>query len=330
MIKNPIHWGRGSKLIFAVVATAALGCDGAHADEPASHQGVVEHEERKLAFEVGGRVDRLGVAEGDVVANDTLLAALDDSLERASRDARAAEVAVAEAELALVREGPRAEEIRAARAELRAARANEQLLGRTVQRQRALVERGAATPAQVDELETQLARATAQQQSIAQRVRALEEGTRTEELAVVEARLAAARTALLALDERLARYELRAGLEGVVLDVHVEPGEIVAPGAPVATVADVARPFIEVFVPQDDLAGIEVGTPARVRVDAHESAFAGAVEHVARRTEFTPRYLFSERERPNLVVRVRVRIDDPTASIPAGVPGFVTFAGEPR
>ena len=34
---------------------------------------------------------------------------------------------------------------------------------------------------------------------------------------------------------------------------------------------------------------------------------------LGRQTEFTPRYLFSERERPNLVVRVRVRIDDAAA-----------------
>ena len=315
MINNP----------WPVAFAALLGCSGAQAEDAGAYQGVVEHEERLLAFEVGGRLVRLDASEGDAVEADTVIAALDDSLERALRDARAAEVAVAEAELELVREGPRAEEIRAARAELRAARASEQLLGRTVQRQRALVARGAATPAQVDELETQLARATAQQQSVAQRLRALEEGARTEELAVGEARLAAARSALVALDERLQRYELRAGIEGVVLDVHVEPGEIVAPGAPVVTVADVERPYVDAFVPQGDLAGIEIGTAARVRVDAHDEAYAATVEHVARRTEFTPRYLFSERERPNLVVRVRVRIQDPAQTLSAGVPGFTTF-----
>jgi hypothetical protein len=46
------------------------------------------------------------------------------------------------------------------------------------------------------------------------------------------------------------------------------------------------------------------------------------VEHISRTTEFTPRYLFSERERPNLVIRVRLRIEDPERRLHAGVPAF--------
>ena len=54
---------------------------------------------------------------------------------------------------------------------------------------------------------------------------------------------------------------------------------------------------------------------------------SGKVEHIARRTEFTPRYLFSERERATLVVRVRVRVADPKEQLRAGVPAFVRLSG---
>jgi hypothetical protein len=37
--------------------------------------------------------------------------------------------------------------------------------------------------------------------------------------------------------------------------------------------------------------------------------------------------LFSERERPNLVVRVRVRVEDHDERLHAGVPAFVMFQG---
>jgi hypothetical protein len=40
--------------------------------------------------------------------------------------------------------------------------------------------------------------------------------------------------------------------------------------------------------------------------------------------------LFSERERPNLVVRVRVRIEDPKRLLHAGVPVFVTIDRDAR
>jgi hypothetical protein len=62
-----------------------------------------------------------------------------------------------------------------------------------------------------------------------------------------------------------------------------------------------------------------------VRVDTGEM-LPGAVEWISPRTEFTPRFLFSDRERPNLVVRVRVRIDDPERRLHAGVPAFAEIA----
>jgi HlyD family secretion protein len=127
---------------------------------------------------------------------------------------------------------------------------------------------------------------------------------------------------------RVTRHDLTALAPGRILEVHVEPGEIVAAGTPVVTVADTSHPYADVFVPQGNLDGIHIGSEASVAVDATAEIFHGRVEDVGRRTEFTPRYIFSERERPNLVVRVRVRIDDPGEKLHAGVPTFVTFDGK--
>jgi HlyD family secretion protein len=84
---------------------------------------------------------------------------------------------------------------------------------------------------------------------------------------------------------------------------------------------------VEVFVPEPRIADVQLGAAASVRIDGLASALQGAVEHIARYTEFTPRYLFSERERPNLVVRVRVRVSDPEQRLRAGVPARVELAG---
>ena len=53
---------------------------------------------------------------------------------------------------------------------------------------------------------------------------------------------------------------------------------------------------------------------------------SAAVEHISKETEFTPKFLFSERERPHLVIRVRVRIEDPTRRLHAGIPAFAEIA----
>ena len=128
------------------------------------------------------------------------------------------------------------------------------------------------------------------------------------------------------LDElRLKRRSLQAPVAGVVLDVHVKAGEFVAPGAPVLTLAEPGRSYAYVFVPQAKLPGIDVGDRASVHADGLGAALGGRVEHIGRRTEFTPRYLFSEQERANLVVRVKVRIDDPKGLLHAGVPVRVSI-----
>jgi HlyD family secretion protein len=233
---------------------------------------------------------------------------------------------VARADLALLEAGAKREDLASLAAQVRGSVATEGLLRKVAERARALKETGAIAQAEVDRADADLERATAERRSLEQRLASLQRGARTEELTRARSRVDSSTDALALEDQRLVRYALKAPIAGEVLDVHLDPGEIASPGAIVVTIADTARPYVEVFVPQGALEGIHTGAKATVRVDATSSAFTGAVEHVSSHTEFTPRYIFSERERPNLVVRVRVRVDDPERKMHAGVPAFVTIA----
>jgi multidrug resistance efflux pump len=292
---------------------------------PGAYQGVIEFDERDLGFEIGGRLTQLKVERGTSVHAGQELAALDDTLERTAVQGRQAEVAAAEAAVALVRAGSRPEEVRAMQAQIRAAEANEARLERSLAREKKLLAEGAIARAAVDDLESTLHAATAERQSLEQRLRELQNGPRRQEIARAEAEAKATGEQVKLGEERVGRYVLRALTDGVIVDVHVDPGEVVAAGSPVCTVADTKHPYADVFIPQEQLGGLRVAAPARVMVDASSQPFSGRVEDIGRRTEFTPRYLFSERERSQLVVRVRIRIDDPEQALHAGVPAFVTI-----
>jgi HlyD family secretion protein len=93
--------------------------------------------------------------------------------------------------------------------------------------------------------------------------------------------------------------------------------------------ADVEHPYADVFVPEGKLGAVQTGAPARARVDAVGEEFAAAVEYISPDAEFTPKFLFSDRERPNLVMRARVRIEDPAHRLHSGVPVFVALALAP-
>jgi HlyD family secretion protein len=318
-----------ASLLALVSSLNTVSCGRAQALPESAYQGVVELDERVLGFELGGRVDALLTTRGAQVQAGQRLATLDSELEATLRLARESDANAARAQVALLKAGSRAEDIRSMDAQTRAARASEDLLVKSLAREKALFARNASTEAAVEDLEGRLERAVAERQSFEQRLALLRRGSRSEDVTAAEARAASAVAAVKLEEERLERHVLVAPVEGLVLETHVKTGEIVGAGAPVVTLGEAKRPYADVFVPQGKLPGLRMGVRAEVRVDGEPSAFPGVIETIAQKTEFTPRYLFSERERPNLVVRVRVRIDDPGERLHAGVPTFVTFAAGP-
>jgi HlyD family secretion protein len=283
---------------------------------------VVEYEERVLSFEVAGKIEKVAVARGDQVEPGASIARVEDTLERLARDAKKDDVEVAKADLALVTAGSRREDVAQMAAQVRAAQSTESLLAKALERSRTLHASGSIAQAELDRSVAELDRASYERKALEQRLALLQRGARREEIERAKARVESSASALALADARLARHEVQAMHGGVVLDVHVEGGELAAPGTPVATIADVGHPFVDVFVPEGELAGVKVGAKAQIRTDSSGGPLAGKVEHVATRAEFTPRFLFSEQERPNLVVRVRVRITDPEGRLHAGTPAF--------
>lgn len=318
----------GARLVLAVAVVAA----SCASDERyrGMYQGVVELDERLLGFEVGGRVTEIRVARGHDAPAGELLAVLDDTLAETARAGRIEEAKAARAHARLVRSGSRIEEIRRAEAQLAAAEATEVLARTNLARDQRLVSTGAIPKADYDESETRKQSAVAHTRSLREQLRELQHGSRPEEVVGAGAQAAAADVAAKLEAERVAQHQLRSIAPTTILEVHVEPGEVVSAGAPVLTVADVTRPYVDAFVPAHDLAGLDVGDRALVHVDALALPVPGVVEDIARRTEFTPRYVFSDRERATLVVRVRIRIDDRLRLLRAGVPAFVSIErGQP-
>jgi HlyD family secretion protein len=321
MINNGRHW-------LGPAAALLVGCLQTPEAPSTSLQGVVELEETPLGFELSGRLSELLVREGDTVEAGAVLARLDDTLEKRSRRVTQSEVEVARQQASAVKAGARSEEVRSLAARVEAARATEELLRKQVGRQQALLEKGAVALASLDDVAGQLARASAEREALEHSLRLLRQGARGEDVSVAEARAESAAAALELEDARLVRHELRSPLRGTVLDVNFEHGEVVSAAAPVVVLADTSRPYVDVFVPQAAISAVTIGQPALVKVDALAGELSGRVEHIARRTEFTPRYLFSERERATLVVRVRVRVADPRGELRAGVPAFVRWGGK--
>ena len=79
-------------------------------------------------------------------------------------------------------------------------------------------------------------------------------------------------------------------------------GEVVAAGTPLATIGEVGRRWVRVYLPARLLAGLPAGTPAQVTVaraergdrDAAGAPVEGRLGAVSSKAEFTPRAALTE------------------------------------
>lgn len=227
-----------------------------HELPPLGLSGRIEAVQRSaLGFEVDGTVGAVLVDAGDAVAAGQPLARLDRVRRQAAYDAVTAQAAAAAARLEELIAGPRAEVVERARAAVAAAEVRADLAASTARRHAEALA-AAAVSVQAEEaarLEAEIAAAALRE------VRAvlaeLEAGTRAEQLAAQRAVVAEldARRTQLARD--LADCELVAPWAARVEARFVEPGVVVAAGAPVFELVGSDGLRVRVGVPAPFVAG---------------------------------------------------------------------------
>jgi HlyD family secretion protein len=161
-----------------------------------SGSGTIEAEDVLITAEVPGRIKVLLVDEGQEVGADEVLAQLDTALQETQLEQARAAVAVAEANLALLKAGSRSEEVAAAEAQVAQARAARDGAERAYENALAIL----ANP---QELDVQVEQARAGRDAARRALEKLRAGTRQEDLAAVEAAQAQARSNLQATRDRL-------------------------------------------------------------------------------------------------------------------------------
>lgn len=102
------------------------------------------------------------------------------------------------------------------------------------------------------------------------------------EIAIVEAQVAAAQTNLDLAMLRLAQSQIVAPIAGTVANVIVHEGELAAPGAPAITVVNEEAFHITVSVDEIDIDEIALGQEVAVSVDAlPDTAVSGTITEIA-------------------------------------------------
>jgi HlyD family secretion protein len=345
-------------LVAAALTAAAFSTGWLRRDSALQGSGTIEARDIRVGSKVGGRIDQVLVREGDHVKAGEILITFDDkellaSLEQAraaaekmARGFRQEDIAEARAALEqakadyeMRKNGYRQEDIQAAQADVERAKADELRTRLDFQRYDSLSKKDLVSKQQRDTAEANWKVAVAQLASAEQKLAELKRGYRPEEIAAAEAHYQQAAATLekyergnrredveqakAAYAYTMAQYRERqvvAPADSIIEVLDVRPGDLIAPNTPVATLLESDQIYVRIYIPETEIGGVKVGQKAEIRVDSFpKQIFDGIVEQINQQAEFLPRNVQTREERVHQVFGVKVRINDPSGQVLAGM-----------
>ena len=290
--------------------------------------GTVEYMAVDVAPLIPARVVTVTVQEGDEVRAGQVVATLTNTATSPEVEVREAAVRRAEAQLRDLEAGARGTEIQQATAQAAMAAAEASQTARDAERARSLFEAGAVSRQEMELAQTRARAAAAQAEALRAATGTVRAGSRPAAIRAAAAEVEAARAALDAARRAAGELSLESPFSGRVTVRIADPGEVVAAGAPVLTVARTDSLWVRIYLNQTDFGAVSVGDEAVAFLDGDSRRFAGRVLSLTDRAEFTPRIALTERERADLLFGVKVLLRDTTGTLKAGLP--VTVRITPR
>jgi HlyD family secretion protein len=314
-------------LLVAAAVVWFLRRDRGPAETGLTASGSVEATDADLGFQVPGRVAAILVQEGDSAREGDELARLSTEDMTATRDLAVAQIAAAAARLDELRRGGRPQEVAQAEAVVRAAQERSDEARREAERGQRLFDGGALSRQMLDQLGSARTLTDAALDQAQQTLALVREGPRAETIRAQEALVEQARASLARADAALSYAVISAPFSGRITLRHRQPGETVGAGTPVLTLLDPNDRWVRIYVREDQIGAIRIGTPARITSDTYpDRSFAGEVVYIGSEAEFTPRNVQTTEERIRLVYPVKVRItSDPDFVLKPGIPADVVL-----
>ncbi len=336
--------GRGAQAVgLLVVGLAVAACHTAPVAPSTRASGYVEATEVRVAAEVGGRLLDVKVAEGDRVAEGDTIARLDTADAELILRRTQADRDQAQAQLALLRAGSRAEDIRqaqaqvqAAQADVKAAQADADAAGADVERFENLLRANAGSVKQRDDAVTRRDVAQARVRGAQDRVQAAADtlarfkaGARPQEIAAAQAHVAAIDAQIDTIRKSIGDALVKAPAGGVVTSKILHTGEMAAPHAPIVVVTDLDHAWANVYVDERLVPQLRIGQVAALVTDAGQH-LNGTITFISPKAEFTPRNVQTAEERSKLVYRIKVTVDNREGVLKPGMPVEADLSGAAR
>jgi len=294
------------KLLVLVAATATIiSCSDDHAKFDAS--GSFETDETVISSEATGVIKQLNLSEGQVLQAGQPVGAVDSTqLVLKKKQLR-------EQINAILSSKPDINAQTAAlKEQLRAAE-------REHQRYANLLQAGAGTQKQLDDIQSQidvLKRQIAAQESV------LDISSRN-----ISKQTAPLEVQMEEVDDMISKCSIINPVNGTVLTKFAEVSEVTSPGKPLYKIADVTTLYLRAYITGTQLSQVKLNQSVKVLVDDGADKYreyTGVISWISSKAEFTPKTIQTKEERANLVYPVKVKVTN-DGSLKIGMYGEMKF-----
>ena len=279
-----------------------------------------------LSFRVSGKLMHLNVDEGDSVSPGQVLAELDSAPYKNALLEAEANVAGQKAQLALMEEGYRTEEIAQVRYDMRQRQAASDYANAYFQRQQKLWATRAISQDELDNARTAAKEAQAALQAAKEKLSQYESGMRTQEIEAAHAKYMQAEAALAQAMLNLDDTTLKAPSNGTILTRAAEPGTMLSAGSTVFSLSLTSPVWVRAYVDETNLNKAVPGTEVKIYTDGKpDEPYSGTIGFVSPTAEFTPKSVQTPELRTDLVYRLRIVVINPDDGLRQGMPVTIVF-----
>src|SRR5579871_750729 len=144
---------------------------------------------------------------------------------------------------------------------------------------------------------------------------------RQQDVAAHRAETAKARAQVAMTDTQINDTVVTSPIDGVVLVKSAELGEVLAAGTTVVTIGDIDHPWLRGYISETDLGKVKLGQEARLTSDSYAGkTYAGRISFISAEAEFTPKQIQTKEERVKLVYRIKIEADNRSHDLKSNMP----------
>jgi HlyD family secretion protein len=315
--------GFAPALIFIYLLS---GCGNNKNENLITASGNIESVDVTVSSKLSGQIKKIPIEEGDKVKTGDLLAELDhDLLDIQLRQAEA-RVEQANAQLTLLLNGARKEDIQVAEQTVKQAKINLDQAKDDKERYTALYETRTITKKQYDDAAARYDVSLAQYNSAKENLDKIKSITRPEDIQSARANLKSLEASADLLRKNIEDCKVYAPSDGFVSKKYVEEGEMVSPQSSLMKISRLESVDLVIYLTEIEMAKVKLGQSADIKIDAFkDKTYRGSIIYISPEAEFTPKNIQTQDERTKLVFAVKVRIPNPQFELKPGMPADATL-----